>query len=153
MASGQAVEYGGEILLGMQVVQPCRFNDRIKDGSTFAATIGTEEQEVFACQSDAADEPLGQIVVDAQSPVLDVSGQCIPSAQRILERLAERRLAGDTPALRLGPAMELFQQRFAASLADRPTVLDCLAVDVGLDAIERLDPAQGLFGDRRKIQR
>ena len=137
MTACHLIEDSGEIGFRIEIVELCRFNDRIKDGSTFAATIGTEEQEVFACQSDAADEPLGQIVVDAQSPVLDVSGQCIPSAQRILERLAERRLAGDTPALRLGPAMELFQQRFATSLADRPTVLDCLAVDVGLDAIER----------------
>jgi hypothetical protein len=48
--------------------------------------------------ANASQQSLGQVVIDAEASVLDVAAQCIPSAQRILERLSEGRLSGQPSA-------------------------------------------------------
>ena len=97
----------------------------------------------------SSQEPLGQIVVDAEPAILDVAAQRIPSAQRILERLAEWRLSGEPSSLHHRPGVERIEQRLASRLSCRQALLDGFAVDVGLNRIDGLDASQRLFGDWR----
>jgi hypothetical protein len=75
----------------------------------------------------------GQVVVDAEPAILNVAAQRIPSAQRILERLAEWCLSGKPSSLHHRPGVERTEQRLASRLLCRQALLDGLAVDVGLN--------------------
>ena len=103
MATRQAIEHAGEIGLGVETVELCSLDERVEDCRAVTAAVGTEEQKVLARDSDAAQQSLGQIVVDAEPAVVDIAGQGIPAAQPILQCLAQRRLAGQPSSLRRSP--------------------------------------------------
>src|SRR3712207_61680 len=83
-----------------------------------------------------------------RSAVLEVARQRIPAVQRILQRLAQRRFAGQPASLLQHPVVQGIEQRLALRLARRAALLGRLSVDRRLDRIELADPPQGLLGDR-----
>ena len=87
MTTRQAVQDAGEIRLGVEIVQFCGLDDRIEDCRAVTAAIGTEEQKILARDSYSSQQPLRQIVVDAEPAVVDIAGQGIPAAQPILQCL------------------------------------------------------------------
>src|SRR6185295_17922968 len=66
-----------------------------------------------------------------------------------LECLADRALQGQPPPFSLEPALELCQLRHGTDLPLGEPDGGGLAVDLGLDGVERTDPAQRFLRDRR----
>ena len=93
MPARQLVDGVGEVGFGVEAVELRGLDEGVEDGSAVTALVGPEEQEVLARDGDAAEQALGQIVVDGEAPVIGIAGQRIPAAQGILQRLAQRRLA------------------------------------------------------------
>src|SRR6476659_10902039 len=139
MTTRQSVQHAGEISLGVETVELCSLDDRIQDCRAVAAAIGTEEQKILARDSDAPQQSLRQIVVDAEPAVVDIAGQGIPAAQPILQCFAQRRFAGQPSSLSDRPDMVCIEQWLAARLPLRPTLVGGSALDVGFDGIEFLD--------------
>ena len=92
MALGHAVDDVGKIGLGIETIEFCAFDQRINDRGTLTALVGTEEQEVLSGHGDAAQQPFGEVVIDAEAAVGGIAGQRIPARQRILKCLAEGAL-------------------------------------------------------------
>ena len=83
MTACQSIEHAGEIRFGVEVVQLCALDDRVQDCRAVTTAIGTEEQKILARDSDAPQQSLRQIVVDAEPAVVDLVGQGIPAAQPV----------------------------------------------------------------------
>ena len=149
MTVGEAVEDGGDVGLWIQTVQLRGFRDGVDDRGPLPTSVATDEQEIFSRNCNSAQQPLRQIVVDREPAVLDMAHQSIPAIERILQRLAERRLTRQPAPLLQYPRVQRLQQRLALRLARRAALLGRLAVDRRLDGIELADPPQRLFGDRR----
>src|SRR5215475_3733478 len=114
MTTRQAVQHAGEISLGVETIELCSLDDRIQDCRSVTAAIGTEEQKILARDSDAPQQSLRRIVVDAEPAILDIAGQGIPAAQPILQCFAQWCLAGQPSSLGGRPDMEGIEQRLAA---------------------------------------
>ena len=69
----QTVQHAGEIRLGVEAIQLCGLDDRIEDCRAVTAAVGTEEQKILARDSDASQQSLRQIVVDAEPAVVDIA--------------------------------------------------------------------------------
>jgi hypothetical protein len=89
VAHGHAVDDVGEISLGIEAIEFGAFDQRVYDRCTLAALVGTEKQEVLSRHGDAAQQPFGEVVIDAETAVRCIAGQRIPARHGILQRLAE----------------------------------------------------------------
>ena len=69
---GDAGEQVGEVLLRVDAVELGGFDQGIERGA-FAAGIGAGEQVIFAADGDAAQRPLGGIVVELQAAVVEAA--------------------------------------------------------------------------------
>ena len=123
MTTRQTVQHAGKICLGVETGQLCGLDDRIQDGRAVTAAIGTKEQKIFARDSYAPQQSLGQIVVDAEPAVVDIAGQGIPAAQPILQCFAQGRFAGQPSSLSDRPDMVCIEQWLAARLPLHPTLV------------------------------
>lgn len=82
----QLVDGVGEVDFGVEAVQLRRLDQGVEDGGTIAARIGPEKQEVLAGDRDAAQQPLGQVVVNGEPAIVGVAGQRFPAAQGMRPR-------------------------------------------------------------------
>jgi hypothetical protein len=91
-------------------------------------------------------------VVDStefQPAIFEKEDQSVPVVHRVTDCLGEGGSTGDTAKLFGEPDMHGLNQRPALLLAYAPTFFGGLAADVGLNRIERGNPPQGFFGNRR----
>jgi hypothetical protein len=64
MTVREAVEDGGDVCLWIQTVQLGGFRDGVDDRGSLPASIAADEQEVLPGNGNAAQQPLGKVVVD-----------------------------------------------------------------------------------------
>jgi hypothetical protein len=79
--------------LGVNTAQLDRADQRVDDGGTLAATVGTGEQVVAAANRDPAQRSLGGRVVDLDDAVVAVAQQRWPQVQCVVDRRRCVRLA------------------------------------------------------------
>ena len=89
---GRAIDHIGEPSLRIEAVEFGAFQHGVEDCGALAAGIGSEEQEILAGNGDAAQCPLGDIIVDGEPAITGIAGQRLPAAQRVLDRFSERVL-------------------------------------------------------------
>ena len=95
---GDAGEHVGEILLRVEAAELRRFDQRNKSRCPAAAGVGAGEQVIFAADRDAAQGPLGGIVVEGEPAVIEASQQRLPARPHIAERLGQFGFAGRASA-------------------------------------------------------
>jgi hypothetical protein len=89
---GHAIDDISKIGFGIEPIELGGRQHGGERGGVFAAGLGTEEQEVFTGDGDAAQTAFGGIVVDRQTAITGVARERVPSGRRILDRLGERSL-------------------------------------------------------------
>ncbi len=75
-----AGEHVGEVVLRVNAVELCAFDQRVHSGGAAAAGIGAGEEIVFAADRDTAQSAFGRVVVERQAAVS--SKQRMRAAQR-----------------------------------------------------------------------
>src|SRR5215467_14318628 len=139
---GQAIDDVGEIGVRIESVEASRFDNRVYVCRAQAAFVAAEEEEILPCDCDGPQPSFGDIVVYGEATVAGVARKRFPTAEAVLDRLAERALQRQPPAFSLEPTLELGQQRHGTRLPLGELDIGGLAVDLSLDGIERTDPAQ-----------
>ena len=92
MTIGQAIDHVAEPGLRIEAIKFGAFQHGVEDCGALAAGIGAEEQEIFAGNGDTAQCPLGDIIVDREPAITGIVAQCLPAAERVLDRFGERVL-------------------------------------------------------------
>ena len=107
-ALGHAIDDVGEVGV-IESVHPSRFNDRVDVCGAQAPFIAAEEERILPCDRDSPQPSFRDIVVYGEAAVAGVglARKRIPTAEAVLERLAERALQRQPPAFALEPAFEL----------------------------------------------
>ncbi len=67
MPARKLIDSVGEVGFRVEAVQLGGLNQGVENGGAVAARVGSEKQEVLASDRDAAQQPLGQVVVCALS--------------------------------------------------------------------------------------
>src|SRR3954466_7571046 len=83
----------------------------IQDGCRPAATVTPQERPVAASESLGTQHPFGEVVVDAQLPMLGIARERRPVRLSITDRLTDRALGQREAALLGQPLPEGRQQR------------------------------------------
>ena len=115
-----------------------------------APPVGAGEQGILSSQRKGTDAALDDIVVYLDMAVLEEQAQSLPARERVADRRGELGFLADELKFHAQPWLESFDQRSAALLADRTTLVGGTATDVLLDPVERCDARQRLGGDRRR---
>src|SRR3954453_16262227 len=63
VAPGQAVDYVGQIRLGIEAIELGALQHRVEGSGPLAASLGAEKQEILAGDGNGTQRPLGDIVV------------------------------------------------------------------------------------------
>ena len=148
---GDAGEHVGEIVLRVEAVELGGFDQRIECRCTAAAGVGAGEQVILAADRDAAQRPLGGIVVEGEPAVIEAAQQRLPARAHIAEGFGQFGFAGE---LRQGVSA----QAASASAIGLRALLAFVSPPVGRQAGDRLfdpveiaDAVKRLLGDRRAV--
>lgn len=114
--AGDAREHVGQPGQRIDIVELCRRNERGHGGCPGSAAFGTGEEPRFSSQSEASERPLGSIVREANSAVVEEAREAIPAPEQIIDRLDDRGRAGQPGALIPQPCFQGSQQRPALFL-------------------------------------
>jgi len=148
-ALGQTIDDVGEIRVRIESVEPSRFHDRVYVRRPQATFVAAQEKKILPRHGNGPQPSFRGIVIDGETAVAGIARKRIPTAEAVLEGLAERAFQGQPPALGLEPALELCQLRHGTGLPLGESDGGGLAVDLGLDGVERTYPAQRFLRDRR----
>src|SRR5712691_10470882 len=96
-----------------------------------AAFIGAGESPVMTPDCDAAQSSLGGIVRHAQAAVIEITGECGPAAEAVLDRFGGLVLGGELGALLAQPSLQRSGERPAALPAHTNAFVRRGAVDLG----------------------
>jgi hypothetical protein len=111
--------------------------------------VATQEEKILSRNCNGSQGSLRRIVIDGEPAVTGVARKRFPAAEAVLDRLAESALQRQPPAFALEPALQLGQQRHCTGLPLGEPDVGGLAIDLGLNRIERADAAQRFFRNRR----
>jgi hypothetical protein len=106
MTTRQAVQHTGEIRLGSRPVSFAVSMTVYRMAARSPPLSEPRNRKFLRVTAYSSQQPLRQIVVDAEPAVVDIAGQGIPAAQPILQCFAQRRFAGQLPSLSDRPDME-----------------------------------------------
>jgi hypothetical protein len=109
-----------EVQLGIEVVELARGDEREEVGRRLGVIVAADEEPRLAADSDAPQLALGDVVVEAQSTIVEEAPERGPLAHGVSERRAEQS-AGvfHLRVLGLGPREEVVEQRSQELLAQR----------------------------------
>src|SRR4051794_29174735 len=96
-----------------------------------------------------AGSPLHRVVIQLDPAVLEEQHQPRPVAQGVADRLGESGAPRDPLQLHREPGMQGLDDRLAALLPERASLLGGTATDLRLHFVELADPAQRLRGEWR----
>ena len=92
-AVGDSGENVGEVMLWVDAVELGGLDEGVHGCSPSTASIGTGEEVVLAANPDAAQRPLGGIVVERQAAVIEAADECGPARSHVAEGGGELGLA------------------------------------------------------------
>jgi hypothetical protein len=84
----------GEPSLWIDAIQFGGFDQVVGDASGFASGLRSDEQVVFAAQSDRSHGTFGGIIVDLQDAMIEVGAHPCHSSQGIADRCGQRAFTG-----------------------------------------------------------
>src|SRR5262245_28006710 len=148
-ALGHTIDNVGKIGLRIESVEPSRFNDRVYVCRAQATFVAAQEEKILPCYGDGPQSPFRDIVIDGEAAVAGVARKRLPTAEAVLECLAERALQRQSSAFALEPTFELGQQRHGTGLPLGEPDIGGFAIDLSLDGVERTYPAQRSLRDWR----
>src|SRR5215813_7949462 len=148
-ALGHTIDDVGEIGLRIEAVETSRFNDCVYVCRAQAPLVASQEEKILPRYGDGPHPPLGDIIIDGETAIAGIARKSIPTAEAVLECLAERALQRQPLAFALEPSLERGQERHGTGLPLGEPDVGGLAVDLSLDGIERAYPAQRFLRDRR----
>jgi hypothetical protein len=140
----------GQVGVRLDANQLTGLDERGDGGPMFGTAVGAGEQSILSRQRKGTDAAFDDVVVDLDVAVLEEQAQTLPARERVADRCGELGLLADELELAAQPGFEVFDQRPAALLADRTTLVGGTATDVLLDPVERCNARQRLGGDRRR---
>ena len=82
----------GDVGEGLDVVELATLDDGIDGSGALAAGLRSRGQSIVVSDSDAPDRAFGDKVVDFQTPVVEIAGECLPAFERVVKRDGERAL-------------------------------------------------------------
>ena len=89
---GDALEHVPQVQMRIDVVQTAGADQTVQPGGGLPTRIGAGEQVIAPAQHERADRALGGVVIDLDAPVLQITGECRPAPERVLDRPRQRRL-------------------------------------------------------------
>src|SRR6185503_15600591 len=93
-ALGQTIDDVGEIGVRIESVEPSRFDNRVYVRRPQATFVAAQEEKILPRHSDGPQSSFRGIVIDSQTAVAGIAGQRLPTAEAVLECLADRALQG-----------------------------------------------------------
>src|SRR5688500_4797571 len=138
----QASEDVLEVREGIDIVVLAGAGESVQDGRRQATTVTPQERPVFASERLGTEYPLGEVVVDAQLPVLGIAAERRPVRLRVGDRLTDRALGQCEATLFGQPLPEGRQQRDRIPLPQGTTVLGRELPGGTFDLVELPDARQ-----------
>jgi hypothetical protein len=145
----EANQHVGKPSLRIDVVELGGGDEGVDRSGTPAAFIGASEGLVSPSYGGGAQFAFGGIVRHAQAPVVEESGECIPAAEAVIDRLGRVVVAGEPGALLAQPLLQLNYQGAATLLAHAQAPLGRKPVDLAFDGERDIDALDRLGCDRR----
>jgi len=138
----------GQPGLRIDIVEPRGLDERVEDGRSLAAAIGSAEQPSLSAKRNAAQSPFCGVVGDADPTIVEEPGERIPAAQHVVYGLGEIMIAGQLGELVGQPDVKLGDEWRAQFLANSEPLGRTLAAQVAFDVEQRIEPLHGLQRDR-----
>src|SRR6266702_7336199 len=113
----------GQVSVRLDVNQLAGLDERGDHRPVFGATVGAGEQSILSVQRKGTDAAFDDVVVDLDTAVLEEQAQPLPARERVADRRGELGLLADELKLAAQPRFEVFDQRPAALLAGRTTLV------------------------------
>src|SRR5215212_10287115 len=81
---GQASEDVGEVVVGIDVASSAAEQKRVEDSAAPARVGMSDEEPALTADGGGADRVFDQVVVDFETAVFEVSGQCVVLVEEVV---------------------------------------------------------------------
>ena len=85
IAIGHTLEDIGEVGVGLDAVQFCRFDQRAEDRPAVCSAIAAGEQMVLASERDGPDRALDRVGIKLDAAIVEESGEAFPAAEGVAD--------------------------------------------------------------------
>lgn len=103
---GDAGEDIGEPSLRVDVVEPCRLDQRVGDRGALATAIRAAEEPRFTPERYTTQRPFRGFAREADSAIVEEAGERAPAAQHVVDGLRNVVVAGNLGELRVQPLVK-----------------------------------------------
>src|SRR5271157_1705812 len=144
-----ALKYIGEPGQWFDAVQFRALDERRNDRPMPSAAVISGEKGVFTGYRNRPNGAFDGVGIQFQSTIIEKQDQSVPVVHRVTDRLGQGGSTRDTAQLSGEPDVHGLNQRPALLLAHALTVFGGLTANARFNRVQRGDPPQGFFGDRR----
>ena len=146
---GQLGEHLTQILIGLQSIGLGGLHQAVEVGAGLDPFYAVAEQPVLAAHHKGTDRVFGQVVVDGDSPVVQITDQPGPFVLQVVERLADGGFRWRLRQCLVQPSAQFLQQGFGLFLPGGVAGFGGGLLEAALNAVQLLDPGQTLIGPPR----
>ena len=139
----------GEPSLRIDVVEARGLDQGVDHGGAVAAAVGACEQPCLAAERNAAQGPLGGIVGEADTPIVEEAREGSPALQHIGHRLGDVGMPRQPGPLGPHPLVEIGDEPSKPLAADREPLRGRQTIDLALDGEDRVDTFDRFDSQRR----
>lgn len=135
-----AAEGVGAPSLRIDIVKPSGADQGVHRRGAGAAAVGTSEQPGPSCETERPERPLVGGVGQADAAAVQDEGGDNPALEHVVDRSGHRDVARERLTLASHPDFRLDEERRAQLAAHPEAALRALAIGLGLDAEQGVDP-------------
>jgi len=106
--------------LGINIVHAAGGDQVVHDGGAITAGIGTAKHAAFSYTSYPSERPLGGIVGEADSAVVQKKSEAVPEASHVIDRLGDLIVFRKLGPRVAKPGLQALDERSCPFLSERP---------------------------------